>query len=177
LAVAGLLLLTLACAAPTAPPAEDTPENRMERSQVLARMEVDGGALDATLDLGASLAHDFTNDMLTIDLGRELSTEEQQKVLGIMRATLADVLTRERFEEAVAEVYAKHFTPAELDEAIAFFASPTGAKTLSLQGVITDQVGDAAEAIVEEHLEAFSSAVDQALAAEFEGYVVEEQAP
>jgi hypothetical protein len=48
---------TLVLAAACAPSADlpDTPELRLEKAGVLARMERAGGAYDETLDLGASL--------------------------------------------------------------------------------------------------------------------------
>jgi hypothetical protein len=64
-------------------------------------------------------------------------------------------------------VYARHLTPAELDDLAAFYRTATGGKLLSIQADLTDELGDAAEAIVVENEMAFAERVDEALAAAF----------
>ena len=164
LATLGVIGLASACGAP--PPA-DTPEARQELAQKIARMEAASGALDQTLDLGAALAFDSTRDTLVFELGREVTEEDAARVTAIMRSALAEVLTIEHFEAAVAGVYAEHFTPAELMVVHEFFESAAGAKVLATQGLLTEQIGDATEAILDEHLEAFIGLVDDGLAVEY----------
>jgi hypothetical protein len=157
-AVMGLL----ACA-PQAPP--DTPELRMERARALAEMELGaGGSYQKTLDLGASLAAGATADALTVELGRELSDEEASSVHGVMRAAIAEVLPPERWASAAAEIYAAHFSVAELDQAMTFYSSPVGAKIMSLQGTLDDEMGTAVEAIIDVELDTVIGAVDRGLA-------------
>ena len=64
-------------------------------------------------------------------------------------------------------MYARHFTPAEIQAAIDFFVSPAGARILALQGTVQDEVGDATEALLEDDLDSFIEAVDDAIAAQF----------
>lgn len=158
-----VVVVAVACT-PATPP--DTPELRLEKAQALARLEVEGGGLEETLDLGASLAAESTADALVLELGREPTADERAAVERVMRASLAEILTAEALEGAATQVYAENFTAAELDQALAFYSSPAGTKVLSLQGQIDDEVGDAVAAIVEAHLDDFVASVDEGLARE-----------
>jgi hypothetical protein len=80
---------------------------------------------------------------------------------------LAQILTAERFEAALTGVYAKHFTPAELQAVLEFYQSPAGARVLAVQSEVTEQIGDATEAVLEEHIEELITAIDEGLAAAF----------
>jgi len=88
-------------------------------------------------------------------------------VRGIFRDALAEFLTPEVWIEQSAAVYARHLTPAELDDLAPFYRTATGGKLLSIQADLTDELGDAAEAIVVENEMAFAERVDEALAAAF----------
>lgn len=167
-----LIAVALGACAPVEPP--DTPELRMDKARAMARLEIGGGGLERTLDLGASLATEATADALVLELGREPTAGERARVEAIMRTSLAEFLTAEVLEDAAAEVYAAHFTAAELDRALAFFASPTGAKIVGLQRQIEDELGIALEAVVEAHLDAFITSVDEGLARELPGLGAEE---
>jgi hypothetical protein len=150
-----------------APPVEDTPEASLERAREVAQIEVDGGALADALNLGADIAWTASADAMAMELGRPVTLEEQDRVRGIFRDALAEFLTPEAWIEASAEVYARHLTPAELDDLIAFYRTSTGGKLLSIQADLTDELGDAAEAIVVENEMAFAERVDEALAEAF----------
>lgn len=157
-----ILGLVIGCA-PQAPP--DTPELRLEKAGVLASLEVgDGGGYEETLDLGAALARDSVVDALVLELGRQLTNEEGHEVQAVMRNALASVLTPEEWKSAAAEIYAGHFTPAELDAAIEFYSSPTGAKILGLQNTLDQQMGDAVDDIVDQDLDDFVGMIDTGLA-------------
>jgi hypothetical protein len=154
--------LVVGCA-PEAMP--DTPELRLEKARALAALEAgDGGGYEETLDLGASLATDSTVDALVLELERELTDEEEAEVRGVMRDALAEALPAEEWQRAAAEIYAEHFSPAELDAAIEFYTSPVGAKILGVQSTLDRQMGDAVDAIVEQRLEEFIGLVDLGLA-------------
>jgi hypothetical protein len=157
-----LAAAVVAACAPTAPP--DTPELRMERARALAELELGAeGAYQETLGLGASLATDATTDALIVELGRELSEDEASSVHGVMRSAIARVLTPERWMSAAAEIYAAHFSVAELDQAMMFYSSPVGAKIMSLQGTLDNEMGSAVEAIIDAELESVIGAVDRGL--------------
>jgi hypothetical protein len=161
-AAAVVLVLVMACV-PASPP--DTPESRMERALALAEMEIgQGGAYEETLDLGASLATDSALDELVLELGRELTADEELEVESVMRDALAGVLTQEEWRQAAAEIYAEHFTPEELDAALRFYSSPLGAKILGLRSTLEQQMGASVEAIVEQRLEEFIGLVDKGIA-------------
>jgi len=142
----------------------DTPELRHEKARDVSQLEVDGGALGDALNLGADIAWAASADALERELGRSVTAEEQDRVRGIFRDALAEFLTPEAWVEASAAVYAEHLTAAELDDLAAFYRTPTGSKLLSLQEELTNQLGDAAEAIVVANEMAFAERVDEALA-------------
>jgi len=161
---ASLALLVTACAGQA--PA-DTPEARAEQARIVVGLEISGGVLDETLDLGADLAYEQSAQTLALELRRELTEQERERVQAVLRSALAEILTRERFEDALVAVYAAHFTPAELKLAADFYRSPVGTKILATQATVTDEVGKATEAIVEERLDEFIRTVDERLAREF----------
>lgn len=163
LAIALALLLT-GCAGQA--PA-DTPEARAEMARIMAGLEIDQGALDQTLNLGASLAYEQSAATLALELRRELTEQEREEVEAVLRDALAEILTRERYEDAMVAVYASHFTVAELSAAVGFYRTPAGTKILELGGTLTDEIGKATEAIVEERLDEFIRTVDERLASEF----------
>lgn len=155
------LVFSVACAPQQLP---DTPELRMEKAQALAALEVgDGGGYEETLDLGAALARDSVLDALVLELGRELTHEEGYEVQAVMRNSLAEVLTPEEWQRASSEIYSENFTPAELDAAMEFYASPVGAKILGLQNTLDQQMGDAVDEIVEQNLDRFIGKIDEGL--------------
>ena len=128
----------------------DTPELRLEKAREVAQLEVENGALDDALNLGADIAMAASLDALTGELGRVVTAEEQSRVRSIFRQALAEFLT-----------------PAELDDLARFYRSPAGTKILSLQAELTADLGDAAEQIVVENEMAFAEAIDAALAEQF----------
>ena len=160
-----VLVGILACSQPA--PLEDTPENRLEQARALTALEVEAGALDDMLDEGAALAREATADMLMLELEREPSEEDLATLESVMRAGLAEFLTAELWQEIVAEVYAKNFTAAELQETVAFYGSPTGRKILGVGQALDQAVGEAVEAALEVHRDEFAERVDTALAERF----------
>jgi hypothetical protein len=167
---------TLVLAAACAPSADlpDTPELRLEKAGVLARMEREGGAYDETLDLGASLALESTSDALTLELERELTAAERERVETIMRSVLAEFLTADVWENALTQVYATQFTPAEIQAAIDFFSSPLGKKILELQATIDAQTGDAVEEVIDSSLEQVIQRIDEELTKAFPEFAGED---
>jgi hypothetical protein len=136
----------------------------MEKAMALAAMAIgEGGAYDETLDLGASLAKDATVDALVLELGRELNEEEIVDVQSVMRDALAQIVSADAWAQAAAEIYAAHFTAAELDAAMEFYSSPVGAKILGLTGMLDDAMADAVDVMVDARLEEFIGQVDGGL--------------
>ena len=153
-----------ACAAP-APP--DTPELRREKALEVARLEVQKGGLDEALDSGADFALAASLSTLAAQLGREPTDSEADRVRAILRSALAEVLTAERWQPAAAAVYARHLTPAELEDVAAFYRSPAGTRILGLQAELSRDLGDAAEEILGQNQDVFARLVDDSLASEF----------
>ena len=106
---------------------------------------------------------------LKLGLGRELAEVEQRRAQQIMREVLADTLTEERFEEAIAGVYARHLTEAELNDLLTFYESPTGQRILSLQVVMEEEIADATEAVIDANVDEFAAEIDRRLAEAFPG--------
>lgn len=162
-----VILAALAFACAQAPPLADTPQNRLEQARALTAIEVEAGALDGMLDEGAALAREATADMLMLELEREPSEEDLAQLEAVMRASLAEFLTADVWQEAVANVYADNFTAAELKETANFYTSPTGRKILGLQRSLDTEIGDAVEAVLAVHSDEFSNRIDSALAEKF----------
>jgi len=163
---AGIVLMTgTACMQST--PLADSPEARLEQARALTALEVQSGALDDMLDEGAALAREATADMLMLELEREPTEEQLAQLEAIMRESLAEFLTADLWQETVAGVYARHFTAAELQQAVAFYGSPMGRKILGLQSSLDAEVGDAVEAVLEVHSDEFTARVDKALEERF----------
>ena len=131
LSVLAFVALALACV--QTPPLADTPENRLEQARALTAIEVEAGALDGMLDEGAALAREATADVLMLELEREPSEEDLATLEAVMRAGLAEFLTADLWQEIVAEVYAKNFTAAELQETVTV-VDTLGAVARFLQG-------------------------------------------
>jgi len=159
-----LLGAVFACAAPETP---DSPESRAESARALARLSLEMGSLDRALDRGAEWAQSASNDALTLELGRELTDEEQARVREILRGVLAEYMTRDVWEEGVVRVYAEEFTAAELDGIVAFYGSPIGRKLLERESALSDLVDDEMDVAFEGRVEEFIGRVDAALNAEF----------
>lgn len=158
--VAGFGLITVVACAPQ--PTPDTPELRLEKARALAALQVGegGGSYEETLDRGAALALEATTDALTIELGRELSDQEALEVEAVMRGAIAEALTPERWAAAATDVYAAHFSAADLQAALDFYSSPVGIRILGLQATVDQQMADAVEDIVVADLEVVTAAID-----------------
>jgi hypothetical protein len=160
-------VIVAVCACTQPAPLADTPENRLEQARALTALEVESGALDLMLDEGAALAREATSDMLMIELEREPSAEDLAQLEAVMRAGLAEFLTADLWQETVAAIYAENFTAAELQEAVAFYGSPTGQRILGHGRVLDEAVGEAVETALEVHGDEFAARVDAALAERF----------
>jgi len=158
-------LIFVACAQPVS--IEDSPEARLEQARALTAVEVESGALDEMLDEGAALAREATADMLMLELEREPSEEDLAQLEAVMRAGLAEFLTADLWQEAVAKVYVENLTAAELQATREFYLSPTGQKILSLQRSLDTEIGDAVEAVLAVHSDEFANRIDSALAEKF----------
>jgi len=160
----GLLAVT-SCAPSTDLP--DTPELRLEKAMEIVQLERRAGAYEKTLDRGASYALQAAAGPLTLQLERELSADERERAKTVMRRVLAEFLAVDAWENAIGQVYAAHFTPAEMQAAIEFFSSPVGAKIIELQGTIDQQTADAVEEIIGSRIQDFIGRIDEELAREF----------
>ena len=60
-----------------------------------------------------------------------------------------------------------HFTAGELHEINEFLQSPTGAKFLSIESKLTQEVNDRADAVFTKNIDTFIARVDEGLALAF----------
>jgi hypothetical protein len=163
--IALVSLLVAVCCAGTE--VADTPESRSKAAAALARLEIESGGLDKVLDDGADWGLSYSTESLELELGRQLTPEESESVREIIRASLAEILTAERWEQVLTGVYSESFTAQELDDIRTFFESPAGGKVLRTESSLADQVGAAGDVVFEEHLDEFVARVDEGLAEEF----------
>jgi len=159
------LIMAMSCAGPAE--VADTPESRAQSAGVLARLEIDSGGLEAVLDDGADWGLSYSAETLKLELGRELTPDESTRVREIMRSSLSEVLTPERWQQVLVEVYSESFTAGELEEIRAFFETPAGHKVLETEALLSRRIEAAGDAVFEEHLEGFIASVDERLAEEF----------
>lgn len=145
-----------------------------EAAQRVAGLAVQMGSHERALERGSRLAWESSVDAMTLQLGRELTAEEQDRVKAIFKTTLGEFLTAELWQGSVARVYAENFTAAELDAMFAFYSSPAGRKTLEMEGVLADAVDDELLRELASEMEAFIERVDGALAEAFPGLAGEE---
>jgi hypothetical protein len=165
--IATLTLLALAVGCGGAQQVADTPENRQEISRKLAQNSVQSGGLDEILDNGAELAAAANSEALKLALGRELTGDEQTRVLMIMRGVLAEFLTPEAWEEILTETFAGHFTATELQSILTFYESDAGSKVLRLEAQMQREIDAKTEARFGGRFEEFANRVDQELARAF----------
>ena len=138
-----------------------------EAAQKVADLAVELGAYERALDNGSELAWESSVEALTLQLGRELTPDEQAKVKEIFSTVLGEFLTASLWKESVARVYGRNFTVAELDAMIEFYNSPAGRKTLQFEGELADDVDGELRTALDAKIDAFIDRIDEALATEF----------
>jgi hypothetical protein len=162
-----MLMLFLLAACAGAPQVAETPENRSAAAAALGQLEIDSGGLDKVLDDGAEAGLSYASEPLSENLGRELNSDESARVRAIIRSSLEEILTPERWLQVLTEVYAESFSAQELEEIRAFFETSAGAKVLQLDSRLAEQVEAAGDAVFEAHLDEFIALVDEKLVEEF----------
>lgn len=148
-------------------PAKDTPERRIEQAREAARLEVEQGLFDVSLDRAAGIALTASAGTLEQELGRPANDGDRERLRGILRKELSQFLTREAWIKVTSEVYARHLTSDELGDLVGFFKSRAGTKLLTIQPELSKEMGDAAEALFAENQAAFAERVDKAVTEAF----------
>jgi hypothetical protein len=146
---------------------EDTPEMRAEIAREIVRLEIEAGDLDQRLDRGADLAQAYSLDTIRLELGRELTDRELERVREIMRSVLGEFLTAELWEGILVEVYVEHFTASELKAVADFFGSPAGSKVLRLSAQLSEEIDARSDTYFEGKLDAFVARIDEELGEAF----------
>lgn len=159
-----LLLLGGCCSEPDSLPPSGTPE---EIATELADLAVELGVFETVLDRGADEALAASTDALTLEIGREPTEDELDRVRGILRGALGEFLTLDLWKETVVRAYAESYTAEDLQAMLDFYGSSAGRKTLELRDQVSVRVDDDIDRALEAHLEAFIERVDAALDAEF----------
>jgi hypothetical protein len=156
--VIGMGALSLGCTA-----VESQPMSK-PTAEEMARLSIDGGSLSRALDLGAAAALDSSVEALELKLGRGLSEGEAQQVREILRSALAEIVTPDSWEQALAETYRAHFTEDEIEQALEFYRSPVGRKVLEEDALMAQEIEDRVVASFEAQRDEFSAKVDAVLA-------------
>jgi hypothetical protein len=146
---------------------EDSPEARIEMARKVVKLEIENGDLDQRLDRGADLAQAYSLDTLRLELGRELTDQELDRVREIMRSVLGEFLTAEAWEGILTEVYAKHFTAHEMHTIYDFFNSPAGKKVMQLSGQMMQEIDSKTDVVFEGQMDAFVGRIDEELGKAF----------
>jgi hypothetical protein len=145
----------------------NTPEMREQVARKIVRLEIESGGLDQRLDQGADLAQAYSLDTLRLELGRELTDQELERVRQIMRSVLGEFLTPELWEQILVGVYSANFTAPELQEIHEFFETPAGSKILRLSAKLTAEIESQTDSKLEGQLQAFVDRVDEELGKAF----------
>lgn len=156
--------LALACGMPQV---ADSPEARAELADELADLSIELGAYENALNEGAALATESSLDTLKLELGRELTDAEIATVHTIMKDSLAEYFTATVYRDAMAGVFADHYTAQELSESAAFYGSDTGRKLLAVEAESEADLDARVGAALDMHTEAFIDRVDTSLAETF----------
>jgi len=146
---------------------EDSPEARTELAHKIVKLEIENGDLDQRLDQGADLAQAYSLDTLRLELGRELTDQELDRVREVMRSVLGEFLTDEVWEGILSEVYAKHFTANEMQSIYDFFESPAGKKIMQLSGQMMQEIDAETDVVFEGQMDAFVNRIDEELGEAF----------
>jgi hypothetical protein len=157
-------LLVVGCAAQEANSSQ-TPE---EAARALAELSVELGSLEQALDRATTSAWEATEPPLTLQLGRELNDDESEWVSAMLRATLAEYMTGDIWQDAVTRVYGQHFSAVEIEQLIEFYGSPLGRKMLSHGDELAQQIDDDMRERLDAKIEEFIGQVDTKLAEKFE---------
>jgi hypothetical protein len=146
---------------------EDSPEARQQWAGKIVKLELESGDLDQRLDRGAELARAYSLDTLRLELGRELTDDELDRVLGAMRSVLEEFLTPEVWQGVLTEVYVEHFTAGEMQQVHAFFQSPAGSKILRLSAQLSEEIDAKSDALFEGRVDELVNRIDAELAGLF----------
>jgi hypothetical protein len=165
--IAAIMPLAMLASCGGAGQIEDSPEARIEMARKIVKLEIENGDLDQRLDRGADLAQAYSLDTLRLELGRELTDQELDRVREVMRSVLGEFLTAEVWEGILAEVYAEHFTPHELHTIYDFFESPAGKKIMQLSGQMTQEIDAQTDVIFGGQMDAFVNRIDEELGKAF----------
>jgi uncharacterized protein len=130
--IVGCLLATQAYAADSA-----SPGNLQAASELLQAM----GARQASEQGTTSMIDNLLKAQPTMEPYRDVFTQ-----------WAAQYLTWQQLEPQMAALYANAFTPAELQDLIRFYKSPTGRKAARVMPVLTKQAMQIGSALAQQHL-------------------------
>lgn len=117
------------------------PHSGRMREKVLAFMRLVN--FEATADLVAeNLVGQFDTGFKSA-FGEELPTDAAEALVVVKTALIEH---RDLLERAVAEVYEKHFTEAEIDALLAFYQSPIGRRLAEIGSAIQTAIAEASNA-------------------------------
>jgi hypothetical protein len=133
----------------------------------LATLSIELGSLEQRLDGGADLALESSIGTFEQEMGRNATEQEKDQVRAIFRSVLGEFLTPKVWEASLTKVYVAHFSAAEIEELIQFYDSPVGRKVLELDVVLSRELDNAIEEVLDPKMAEFIDRVDEEIEATF----------
>ncbi len=84
-----------------------------------------------------------------------LPPEALQEIRGATEKFMNGIFSDPKIFQGIAEIYEKNFTPAEIEELIAFYESPLGRKSIAAQPAISQATAELTMKATMENQEAF----------------------
>lgn len=131
-ATAGLVFALTPCHA--ADKAQDKASDTAAKE--LVSYMLTNGVYDSMINLGAEVSASSGKSFIEQKLGRELTEDENKKLINMTRKVMREFLTRIEAEKNFLVIYSRHFTEGELKDILKYLNTPTGKKTLQIQGTI-----------------------------------------
>ncbi len=122
---------------------DDGRDKRVEKAQQLLQLNVDNGMLNTTLALTAKAILPLLTRNVENSLKRRVTPEEQIQFGQGFVSFLGQILDGESFINANAQIYANHFTLAELEAIHTFNLSQTGSKFQRMQSTLARESSEA----------------------------------
>lgn len=94
------------------------------------------GFFDVMLDQMGRAAIPAVKLVMEREIGRPLTSAEQQKLVEALRRSFAAVFPKSLWEDQFVTLYAKYFSEREVGEILRFYRTPVGAKAASLVAVL-----------------------------------------
>ena len=124
------------------------PGTRDAARRVIELTVIQTGTLDRLRNGITGLVAQVLKLSLEKRLGRSLSADEQGRLVQVAGRVMRDAASDQAMAEIYVDLYAEHFTEAELREILRFYQTGTGEKALRLSGQLAREGGERAQRMV-----------------------------